>query len=102
MWGTGDWRKEGQEFVKHFKISGLAANFSMLLYVSYFQVQLLNISPVVVGWLLTLMISGCVDFVAVVVGVTASTVVVKEESVPAIHMVEVVTAIHTCTSGREH
>jgi hypothetical protein len=40
---------------------------------------------VVVGWLLTLMTSVVVDFVVVVVGFTASTVVVKEESVPAIH-----------------
>ena len=47
------------------------------------MVQLLNISPAVVGWLLTLTTSVVVDFVVVVVGITASTVVVKEESVPA-------------------
>ena len=56
-----------------------------------YTVELLNILPgtvvAVVGWLLTLMTSvvTVVDFVVVVVGITASTVVVKEESVPAIH-----------------
>ena len=85
--------------------------FLSMLYVSYSQLQLFNVLPVVVGWLLTLMTSVVVDFVVVVVGFTASactgvvvvftastftvvvvgftaftsTVVVKEESVPAIH-----------------
>ena len=35
--------------------------------------------------LITVSTSVVVDFIVVVVGITASTVVVKEESVPAIH-----------------
>ena len=37
------------------------------------------------GWLLTLMTSVVVDFVVMVVGITTSTVDVKEEPVPAFH-----------------
>ena len=44
--------------------------------------------PVAVGCWLTLTTSIVVDFVVVVVGVTVSTVVVKEESVPAIHNIQ--------------
>ena len=70
---------------------------AVMLCVSYSQLQLLNILPivavvgwlpVVVGWLLILMTSVVVDFVVVVVDFTASscTVVIKEESAPAIHI----------------
>ena len=70
-----------------------------MLYVSYSQLQLLNILPVVVGWLLTLMTSVVVDFVVVVVGITAITVVVKEVSVPAIHNYRVMTAMYVHLVG---
>ena len=47
------------------------------------------------------MTSVVVDFVFVAVGITASTVVVKEEPVPAIHKGRVIKAVYVCIPGKE-
>ena len=60
-----------------------------------------KILPVAVGRLLSVMTSVVVDSVVVVVGITASTVVVEEESVPVIHSGRDCTS-NVCTPGKEH
>ena len=73
--------------------------FLSMLYVSCSQLQLFNILPVVVGWLLTLMTSVVVDFVVVVVTFTASTCTVVVVGITASTCTVVVVdfTVSTCT-----